>query len=323
MTLFSAPGPRPPALQPTWGFVLGGFLLSAAAGLVGVELGSARGLAAAPFGTAPGDTDGEGLGDLVELVWGTDPLDVNTDNDAYSDLEEVALGGDPSGLDLDLDTSALRVGMVSAADNGFVVTRVAIYVPGGDLSNVEPTVGVVLKVGNGPSSTYVPIEIPEAYYLSNGSLTVYDSTTHPGDQVVIFDLPVPQSVFDSVGWLPVYATVGVTGQAPTSAAVNNILSWAQVPYVVEEPPPSLIQIAGSGKGTIYRPLLPPEGLPPTSTPGQICYQDIVATGQVDGVVQYQIQESECIAADSHCASECPGSTGGTLELYDPLALIGG
>ena len=315
---------------PGAGAVLGGLLLSAAAGVLGLELGARdHALAAAPAGGSgsnsdAGDSDFDGLGNLAEILLGTDPLDSDSDNDGYSDLEEVALGSDPMLFEWNLDTSVPSVGIATATNNGFVVSRIAVYLPGGNLATLDLSIGVVVKVFNGTGDSYVPLTIPSDFYISNGTLTIFDAPSTPGDRVVVVDLPVPQSYVEAVGWLPVYAVATVLGVPGSTAAADTIVISHGVPYVVEEPLESMAQVtSGGGGGVIYRPLLPPDDMPPTSTQGEICYQDVEPVGIVGGVVQYQVQQSDCLPADSYCSSNCQGMVGGSIDVYDPLLLIGG
>jgi len=41
------------------------------------------------------DTDGDGLMDSMEVVYGTDPLNVDSDLDNYTDFQEIEQGTDP------------------------------------------------------------------------------------------------------------------------------------------------------------------------------------------------------------------------------------
>jgi len=43
----------------------------------------------------PDDWDGDGLSNLDEYGYGTDPLDVDTDDDFFTDGEEIDAGTDP------------------------------------------------------------------------------------------------------------------------------------------------------------------------------------------------------------------------------------
>jgi hypothetical protein len=49
------------------------------------------------------DSDGDGLGDAAEKEWGTDPNNVDTDNDNLSDLAETEGGTNPTNADTDGD----------------------------------------------------------------------------------------------------------------------------------------------------------------------------------------------------------------------------
>jgi subtilisin family serine protease len=56
---------------------------------------------------APGDIDGDGLSDSLEMVIGTDPLDIDSDNDGLTDYQEVARDGDADTYSNGLDTNPL------------------------------------------------------------------------------------------------------------------------------------------------------------------------------------------------------------------------
>ncbi|QDU64996.1 thrombospondin type 3 repeat-containing protein [Engelhardtia mirabilis] len=310
---------------PTGGIVACGLILSAVTAILGLELGAnGRGLAAAPSPGTAGDSDMDGVGNLAELVLGTDPLDPDTDKDGYTDLEEIALGTDPLLPDASVNTSKPSVGIASAAKNGFLVSRIAVYLPGGNLGTLDLSIGVVVKVFNGVGDSYVSLTIPSDFYISNGTLTVVDAPSTPGDRIVVVDVPIPQTFVAALGWMPVYAVATVLGVPSAAAAADTVMISGGIPYVIEEPAESMGQISiGGGSGVIYRPLLPPDDMPPTSSMGEICYQDVDPVGVVGGVVQYQVQTSECLPADSFCSSECNGMSGGSIDVYDPLLLIGG
>ena len=59
------------------------------------------------------DSDGDGLNDAVEIIFGTDPYDSDTDDDGLSDKEELTLGSDPTLPDTDGD------GMNDAFENDY------------------------------------------------------------------------------------------------------------------------------------------------------------------------------------------------------------
>ena len=57
---------------------------------------------------APGDLDGDGLSDSLEMAIGTDPLDVDSDNDSLTDYQEVAWDDDETDYSAGLDTNPLN-----------------------------------------------------------------------------------------------------------------------------------------------------------------------------------------------------------------------
>ena len=328
------------------GLLRDGVLVLGATGLAiaaGLELGEPAPLAASTTVGTAGDSDGDGIGNLAELLWGMDPLSADSDSDGYGDLDEIALGTDPTSFDENIDLSQPSVGIITSASNGFIVARVAFYVPDGNMSTISPKLGLVFEGSspNGGGIGFGVFEIPSDFYLGNGSLVVLPSIADPSDRVAFCDMPLPQEPASKLGWLPIFATVGPPGGDPVAAAVNNIVFKQSIPFAVTEPPAAIFDdsvlptsgtgssggtvpgTSGGGGGIIYLPLLPPDALPPTSTKGEICYQDLAPVGVLDGVVQYEIITSDCFVADSYCSADCPAEQGAGVGLYDPLALIGG
>ena len=66
-----------------------------AALVLGVALTGGRNQSLAAAGIVNGDSDGDGLTDLQEIVLGTDVSDPDTDGDGFSDLLEAARQTDP------------------------------------------------------------------------------------------------------------------------------------------------------------------------------------------------------------------------------------
>ena len=56
----------------------------------------------------PGDMDGDGVSDSLELIIGTDPLDNDSDDDGLSDYQEIDWDGDDSAYTIDIDTDPLN-----------------------------------------------------------------------------------------------------------------------------------------------------------------------------------------------------------------------
>ncbi|MFW9956278.1 MAG: SBBP repeat-containing protein [Candidatus Thorarchaeota archaeon] len=68
------------------------------------------------LGITVGDTDYDGLDDLDELYYGTDPLCIDTDTDNLNDAFEIVLGTDPLSSDSDMDTYLDGVEMMAGTD---------------------------------------------------------------------------------------------------------------------------------------------------------------------------------------------------------------
>ena len=81
------------------------------------------------------DPDGDGLDNMSEYLYGTDPRDADSDDDGISDLEEIDAGSDPN-----------------ESNSGFSVQEIAVfdhYVPVSAINNVGVVVGVDIDSGVG------------------------------------------------------------------------------------------------------------------------------------------------------------------------------
>ncbi len=68
------------------------------------------------LGISVGDTDYDGLDDLDELYYGTNPLCIDTDNDNLNDAFEIKLGTDPLDDDSDADTYLDGIEVIAGSD---------------------------------------------------------------------------------------------------------------------------------------------------------------------------------------------------------------
>jgi hypothetical protein len=154
----------------------------------------------------------------------------------------------------------------------------------------------------------------------------------------LIDVPIATQTIRNVGELNVYATVGNYGSGVVAcaaairlASVNDVPVWCMPdPYFV---PPSgdgggttLLPDPGNATsgGTIFVPLMPPDDLPVTWTPGEICYQRATPVGYSGALVTQEVTRAECVSNwDAYCAPTCSQTVGSTYNEVDPLALLGG
>ena len=89
---------------------------------------------------------------------------------------------------------------------------------------------------------------------------------------------------------------------------------------------SSLQLAegtGGGVDVIFRPLGTGDDIPQGSTPDQLCEQTTFAVGSSGATVTHLVETSGCESGSGSCAPTCSDLAGGTIELLDPAALIGG
>lgn len=268
------------------------------------------------------DADGDGLTDLFESLLGTHPLRADTDKDGYWDAEELARQSDPLDKLALPGTSPTSCGMGIYETGGSLRPVIAVYSSDGDVST--PNLKMGARVGS--ELRGVPLS-----FFSKNSTTVTTTTFDPQAVVYVFDGTMkPQSVH-FYGDLSLYATT-VNGQGPViSADAVNLASVGGV--VVEQfltsinnSPPNISPIYGTKTSGVYQPLGGTGAPPPaaTWTSGKICEQTMVVAGVNGPIVLQEVTDADCKDGwASFCGSDCTSSVGQTVQMLDPLALIGG
>ena len=267
------------------------------------------------------DSDGDGLTDLFEDILGTGTQRADSDGDGYWDAEEFARQSDP------LDASDIPVLAPASCGMGIYETGnslrpvVALYVADGDLRGAE--LGMGARVGNQLRG------LPLSFFSKNA--TISQSPTAVSQSVVyIFDGTLNPKHVHRLNDLSVYATVDYRSSIISADAVNLasidgvVVEHILTAFHSAKPNPSLV--FGQGSSGVYKPLGGPSGTPPPPTwvSGKVCAQGMIVGG-VNGPVVYQ----EVVSADcedgwaSYCGSDCTSSVGSTVQMLDPLALIGG
>ena len=102
-------------------------------GATGGALGQPDEIAGAISGLLPVDSDGDGLGDGVELYWGTDPNDADSDDDGVMDGQEPQwnVDSDGDGLINALDPDSDNDGLFDGTEMGFDCSNPATNIAAG------------------------------------------------------------------------------------------------------------------------------------------------------------------------------------------------
>lgn len=275
--------------------------------------------AAAPGGP---DSDGDGLADTFEEVYGTATMRADTDGDGYWDAEELARQSDPlDKLAIPAATPA-SCGMGIYEKNSKLHPVVALYVADGDVRSAD--LGMGARVGN------VVRTLPLSFFSKNSSI-VKTPTLGAQAVVYVFDGTLDPQYVHRFGDLSVYSTVDYRSSIVSADAVNlGVVGGVIVEHSIiaftttSTPNPSLV--FGQGTTTVYQPLGGSTGAPPPQswTSSKICAQQMVVSGVNGPVVEQEVSSAECTDGwSSYCGSDCAASAGSTVTMLDPLALIGG
>lgn len=286
---------------------LSGWLMAVpATAFLGWALGAAPGLEA--LGSDPtSDLDGDGLTDIQEIVLGSKVDEADSDGDGLRDLEELARQLDPLVADAPTD-SELGIGFAVRATGGLFHLTTAIYIPDGDLTNVDLELGLYFE------GMLFPIS-PASY------LPVSTGFTEDGQdlesEVLAFSFPIPEFLLQSVESLGFYATTSPKGLPTSSATAVNLTSVAGVTALRR------VTQGPSGPGITILPVSPPGDLPASFTPNEVCFQETVLVGVENNVQLFQVIDAGCVPSTSVCTPGCALTSGSSVQLLDPLALIGG
>ena len=275
--------------------------------------------------SASPDSDGDGLPDVLEANLGTSPDRQDSDGDGFWDAEEIARQSDPNDKkDVPISIPA-SVGL-GIYEKGSVLHPVAVvYVADGDIRNVNLMMGV--RVGTQLR------DLPSSFFSKNSSLAKAPSFNSKS-KVLVYDMTMSSQHVRRFGDLSVYSKMNYRGSIISADALNM---WVSGGVIVESsitgfhspsPEPNLTSLSpGQGTTGVYQPLGGGSSTapPPNWQSGKICAQSMVVVGVVGSVVIQEVVNAGCEAGwESFCdSSSCSGTVGSTVNMVDPVALVGG
>jgi hypothetical protein len=267
-------------------------------------------------GSATDDVDGDGLSAAMELILGTSDTNQDSDGDGFIDPLEVSFGSDPAQAASRPEGSLLgAVGMCANVGSGQSLNVVtAIYVPGGVLPGIKFKMGV--RVAG------LMIALPPDVYAGAATLVEVPIFGSP-DKVFVFQSTLPTHPLAVFGSASIYTTISANapGAPVLAAAALNLLSFEDTVLELIEVP-SFSAASGSSGGSLYRPLSAGGGVPSSWTAGQVCVQQTQTVGQSGPVEIQQVVSASCQPYDAYCPVSCPSLVGTTIEVVNPLGLLG-
>jgi hypothetical protein len=275
--------------------------------------------AAAP--TASPDNDGDGLPNLVEDNLGTSRDRPDSDGDGYWDAEEVARQSDPTDRkDIPKATPA-SIGMGIYEQGKDLRPVFALYVADGNVRSTEMKIGV--RVGQ--TLRYMPL----SFFTKNATL-VKSPTVQAQSTVLVLDTQLDSRFVHTYGDLSVFTTLDYRDSTISADAVdlfssNGVIVQTSI-TAFHSPAANPTLKLGQGVAGVYQPLGNTGGLPPSNwKSGKVCSQGMVVVGVVGAVVVQEVVAASCDAGwESSCdPAACASSIGGTVQMVDPVALIGG
>lgn len=267
-------------------------------------------------GSPSDDVDADGLTAAMEAILFTSDANQDSDGDGFIDPLEVSFGSDPAQAASRPEGSLLgAVGMcANATDAGMLNVVTAIYVPGGVLPSIKFKMGVRIAG--------LQIALPPDVYNATSTLVEVPIFGTP-DKVFVFQSPLPTHPLAVFGSASLFSTVSANapGAPVVAAAALNLISFQKtVLQLVNFQMPSAP--SGSTGGSLYRPLSSGGGVPSEWTAGQVCVQQTQTVGQSGAVEIQQVVSASCQPYDGYCPASCPSLVGTTIEIINPIGLIG-
>ncbi len=264
---------------------------------------------------APVDSDGDGLDDALESGQATAFDRVDSDGDGWNDAEELARGSHAAVFSSQPGPGRCSVGVRAYLRDGKLHATFATYIASGSMDSARLDIGIY-AFGR-------MITLPPATYMHRMTLTTVP-TKQPGGLMLVSDFVLPQVALLHAGSMSVYGTLRIGGVATSAASTNLVMRGQTACELVQTSQISPAAAEQIGPGIIYRPLGGATA-PITWSSGEICVQRMNSVGTRGAVVTQEVTAASCISGwDGFCdGGSCSSSVGTTVDLVDPMALVGG
>lgn len=299
--------------------------VAAALGLVLAASWDVRPVYASSSGNG-GDSDQDGLPDILERSQGTSPTTDDSDGDGFTDLEELARQSEPRNQLSLPENVDFSVGMTAYGNGGLVHIVIAAYARDGRFGNKTIRVGGVGPTDGQAFSYPFPQLIAQSQTASVPALE--------GGEILVIDLPVRHSQIIG-GYATWYVVMGRRG-APGFASAASVDLMRSRNIVLRGPVQAYNKPSGPTAGlanaqaasssqAVYQPISAAGGGDPVNgDAGKVCSRTSSTTGSQGGVLDQEVTGSGCEDGwDSHCDGGCADSTGQTYRTVDPMVLVGG
>lgn len=264
------------------------------------------------------DYDRDGLPDTLEASLGTSPDNADSDRDGYTDAEEYARRSDPLNRDSAPRAEDVQLQMYAYQQGRRLHPLVAIYV-NGDFRDAGFQMGVLLR----GALVYVPID----FWLKHATITVVP-TGRPGESVMVFEPTVSTQMVFGPGQISFFATLQHNGTIAAADALNlaavggSIIEREYTAFRSDMANPSVG--TSQGGSSVYSPIGGGSQDPSSWSAGEICAQGLAVAGVNGPIVTQEVVSADCAPDwDSFCDSSCAGTVGDTVQVLDPVVLIGG
>lgn len=284
--------------------------LALAAFGVGAHVGQPAGIWGGESFAMAMDHDSDGLSDLFEQVLWLEQDQADSDHDGWSDTEELARGSDPKMRRSVPSDGSIGVGIDGYNLGGVLHVVAAFYQRGGPGGGHTFGVGYVWRG--------VPVRLAPSTYLPFSQVTAVPGK-EPGDTIHLVDISVPGAIVEQLGQVSFFVTGASAGASGAeTAGVFNVAVANGATYG--------ISVGTQGRGSrpaIYKPLSTGASANSSSTTGKICVQSTHVVGAGGASLHLEVAAANCQDGDGACPSRCSATVGSTVEIVDPLILIGG